>query len=189
MAKSVACLCCMVLLACSKFPGTERAKLEREAEQGDAFAQCKLAVMFANGSGVPKDEAKAAEWFQKAAVQGDARAQSALGCMYFSGRGVPMDYIKAVTWLQKAANQGSAFAQRELGILYMQANASPKDHVRAYAWFDVAISNGDQIAAEARDQIEQVMTSEQKMEAQKLSAELFLEIHNQGVFTRSNSGL
>ena len=47
-------------------------------QQGHADAQYNLGVMYANGSGVPKDEVKAVEWYRKAAQQGHAHAQSKL---------------------------------------------------------------------------------------------------------------
>ena len=51
--------------------------------------------MYANGRGVPKDDAKAVEWYQKAAVQGNAAAQSKLGFMYEAGRGVQWAILDA----------------------------------------------------------------------------------------------
>ncbi|MGA2402548.1 MAG: retroviral-like aspartic protease family protein [Syntrophobacteraceae bacterium] len=58
------------------------------AEQGDALAQYNLGVMYANGHGVPKDEAEAVKWFRKAAEQGFAQAQRALGVIPHGGVGV-----------------------------------------------------------------------------------------------------
>lgn len=59
-----------------------------------------------NGRGIPQNDDKAYEWFQKAAEQGNAMAQCNLGLMYGSGHGVPQDDIKAFEWYQKAAEQG-----------------------------------------------------------------------------------
>ena len=58
------------------------------AEQGDAEAQYNLGVMYANGEGVPKDDAEALKWYRKAAEQGFAKAQLNLGVMYTNGEGV-----------------------------------------------------------------------------------------------------
>ena len=57
----------------------------KSAEQGDAFAQTGLGVMYANGRGVAQDDAQAFVWFRKAAEQGDAEAQGSLGAMYATG--------------------------------------------------------------------------------------------------------
>ena len=56
--------------------------LTKLAEQGNAGAQNDLGVMYAEGRGVPQDDAKAIKWFRKAAEQGHADAQLNLGEMY-----------------------------------------------------------------------------------------------------------
>src|SRR5208283_394967 len=82
------------------------------AEQGDARAQSNLALMYANGRGVPQDYAAAVSWYLKAAEQGDAEAQSNLGLMYVNGRGVPRDYVSALMWFNLAAAKGDQIAKR-----------------------------------------------------------------------------
>lgn len=51
------------------------------AEQGNAQAQCNLALMYENGRGVTKDYAKAVEWYTKAAEQGYAEAKNNLSIL------------------------------------------------------------------------------------------------------------
>lgn len=46
------------------------ADLERRARAGDPAAQTDLAIAYEQGNGVPKDERKAMEWFQKARASG-----------------------------------------------------------------------------------------------------------------------
>ena len=104
-----------------------------KADQGDATAQYNLGLMYANGTGVAKDEAEAVKWFRKAADQGIARAQHNLGVMYANGQGVVKDEVEAVKWYRKAADQGLAEAQNNLNvILRAQAkNVSWKEEVGA----------------------------------------------------------
>ena len=45
---------------------------------GERKAQYNLGVMYDNGEGVPKDDAEAVKWYQKAADQGNADARSRL---------------------------------------------------------------------------------------------------------------
>ena len=52
--------------------------------------------MYANGQGVPEDDAEAVRWYRLGAEQGDAAAQSNLGVMYATGQGVPEDDAEAV---------------------------------------------------------------------------------------------
>ena len=66
------------------------------AEQGDARAQTILGGMYAEGRGVPQDDAKALRWYRKAAKQGAVVAQINLGVMYENGRGVAQDFAEAV---------------------------------------------------------------------------------------------
>ena len=90
-------------------------ELSSLAQNGDAKAQNILGEMYVMGNGVPKDAAKAEEWFQKAAAQGYAPALINIGNMYYNGVGVPKDVAKAVEWYQKAAAQGEVVAQSYLG--------------------------------------------------------------------------
>ena len=50
----------------------------RAAEQGDAEAQKRLALLYLQGRGVAKDPREAEKWYRKPAGQGDPDAQSAL---------------------------------------------------------------------------------------------------------------
>ena len=56
------------------------------AKQGQAAAQYHLGLLYANGQGVPKDDAQARQWYEKAANQGHALAQVNLGGLYDYGR-------------------------------------------------------------------------------------------------------
>ena len=76
------------------------------ADQGDAVAQTSLGRMYANGQGVPKDDAQAVKWSRLAADQGYAMAQVNLGSMYANGQGVPRDYVLAYMWLNLGAAGG-----------------------------------------------------------------------------------
>jgi TPR repeat protein len=68
----------------------------KAAEQGDEFAQFRVAWAYANGQGVKKDDKKAVKWYTKSAEQDNDVAQNNLGYMYEHGRGVKKDYKKAV---------------------------------------------------------------------------------------------
>ena len=66
------------------------------AQQGDAYAQYNLGVMYDAGNGVLQDYKEAVRWYRLAAEQGLASAQFNLGWMYDNGNGVPQDYKEAV---------------------------------------------------------------------------------------------
>ena len=74
------------------------------ANQGDAFAQTNLALMYNFGDGVSQDYAEAMKWYRLAANQGDAFAQTNLALMYAEGQGVPQDFVQAEAWFTLAAS-------------------------------------------------------------------------------------
>jgi TPR repeat protein len=78
------------------------------AEQGFAFAQFNLGVLYDNGYGVPMDDRQAMEWYRKAAEQGLSQAQINLGIMYEEGEGGPVDVVQAYFWYALADSQGDS---------------------------------------------------------------------------------
>jgi len=84
----------------------------KAAEQGHAAAQFNLGMMYAQGRGVPRDDAEALNWIRQAAEGGDAGAQHNLGgrCHRASLRvryvDSSEDRIEAYKWLYLAAAQG-----------------------------------------------------------------------------------
>jgi TPR repeat protein len=101
---AVAVLTALVLLNVScEVQTPEIDALRVRAEAGDAAAQYNLGVMYADGLGVPQDDAEAVRWFRLVADQGHAGAQRNLGLAYALSQGVPQDYAQAVSWYRKAA--------------------------------------------------------------------------------------
>ena len=125
--------------------------------------------MYANGEGVPKDEAEAVNWYRKAAEQGHARGQFNLGLMYANGRGVTKDEAEAVNWYRKAAEQGYASAQNSLGVMYKNGYGVPKDETAAYMWFLLAGGQGNEIARKNIPKIEESLTAVQRAEGQRMA--------------------
>ena len=143
------------------------------AKRGHAKAQSNLGVMYSNGKGVTKDDAKAVYWYRKAAQHGDAAAQYSLGSMYNEGKSVPEDDAKAVRWYRRAAEQGYEKAQHNLGWSYATGRGVPKNKVKAYAWWRISAKQGRKIAKRNKGIVEKKMTPAQIAEAQKLSSELW----------------
>lgn len=59
-------------------PEEKFAEVKQKAESGSSKDQLILDRMYHNGVGVAKDDAKAAEWWQKAAAQDNGTAKEAL---------------------------------------------------------------------------------------------------------------
>jgi len=123
------------------------------AAQGDAEAQLRLGLRYAEGDGVIQNDKEAAKWFALAAKQGLAEAQYHYGLMLLKGRGVVQDYHAAFSWIEKPAQQGYAKAQYSLGELYRYGTGTAIDKARAYLWFNLAAAQGVEAAAKARDNL------------------------------------
>jgi TPR repeat protein len=141
------------------------------AEQGYAVAQYNLGLLYSNGQGVPKDDAQARQWYEKAANQGHADAQVNLGRLYDYGRGVPQDYKMAVYWFRLSANQGNAMALTQLGLMYERGNGVTQDVVLAHKWYILGAANGDKLGTELRDALAKRMTPAQIFQAQQRARE------------------
>ena len=132
-------------------------KSMEKATQGEAWAQFNLGIMYANGRGVPENDAEAVKWFRKAADQGYVKAQYHLGIMYANGRGVPENDAEAVKWYRKAADgvsyrrlssrisrssQGYVKAQYNLGLMYDNGRGVSKNDAEAVKWYKKAAEQG-----------------------------------------------
>ncbi len=127
-------------------PGTRR----RAWQSASRTSTIDDGLAYAEGRGVPQDDAQALVWLRKAADQGSADAQGVLGKMYRDGRGVPQDYVRAHMWLNLAASL-SDDVTRQLAV-------KVRDDMR-------------QEAAKARDEVAAKMTPFQIVEAQRMAGE------------------
>src|SRR5690606_11462349 len=73
--------------------------------------------LYHTGDGLPKNYAKAVEWYRKAADRGNAVAQYNLGTIYRAGKGVPKNTDEAMKWYRLAAAQNYEAAKTELASL------------------------------------------------------------------------
>ena len=76
------------------------------ATAGNPPSMTLLGELYANGLGVPQDDAKAADWYKLAAARGDRNAMFALGMFALQGRAGPRDRAQSAKWLAAAANLG-----------------------------------------------------------------------------------
>lgn len=112
------------------------------ARSGDARAQHDLGLLYLAGRYVPKDEAEAARWFEKAAVQGLAPAQFNLGVLYQTGQGVEQNLPLAFFWFQSAAEQNEPRAQHNLAAAYAEGRGVARNYDQAIDWFTKAANAG-----------------------------------------------
>ena len=150
------------------------------AEEGHAGGQFGMGLLYANGFGVPLDDAQALKWYGLAAAQNHADAQANLGVMYANGWGVPQSDEEAFRWYILAAEQGVMLAQMGVAKMYAGGFGAEQDIVQAHKWFSIASALGDYNAGSKRDDLAPRMSAEQIAEATGLAeawVESFQNLH------------
>jgi len=163
-----------LLSSCSVFAQTSDFERTKElAEQGLAYAQYNLGVMYRIGQGVPQNDTEAVKWYRVAAEQGHFKAQNNLALMYSRGEGVPKNDAEAFKWYRMIAGQGDSVGQYNVGIMYAQGVGVSKSYRKAYAWASMAAAQGDNDAKEAMNLFADVMTRADLSRAQALATKCF----------------
>mmetsp|Transcript_86190 Transcript_86190/g.150358 ORF Transcript_86190/g.150358 Transcript_86190/m.150358 type:complete len:641 (+) Transcript_86190:21-1943(+) len=116
--------------------------LRAAAEAGFAMGQKNLALAYANGQGVKKDDAQAVVWMRRAAEQLEVEAAYMMGEMYRQGRGVPLDASEAAKWYERSAESGFPKAQYTFGMLFLEGNGRERDIRKAEMWLRFAAKQG-----------------------------------------------
>src|SRR6185436_20020754 len=78
----------------------------KRAQQNDPAAMTLLGEIYAQGLGVGRDDAKAAQWYKLAADKGSRDALFALAMFNFQGRAGTRDLAEAARLLEAAARLG-----------------------------------------------------------------------------------
>ena len=92
-----------------------------------------LGEIYAQGLGVARDDAKAAQWYKLAAGHGDAHAMFALAMFNFEGRAGARNPEEGAKLLDQAAKLGHPLAAYDLGLLYLEGRQFPQDFPHAAA--------------------------------------------------------
>ena len=146
------------------------------ANQGDPVAMTKLGVIVQSGiRGAVVDDAYSVDYFSKAAALDFPPALSELGFMYAAGRGVPKDLSIAFKHYLRAAKLGHARAMDTIGYLYKSGEGVPRNYIEAYRWSSLAAARNIYGADMRVNELEKLMTPEERMEAQRRA----LETHEQ----------
>jgi TPR repeat protein len=159
---------------------SEIAALYQRAQQKDADAEYKLGLRLLRGEGLPRNEADAVAWFERAATIQHARAQFQLGMAYISGGGVAQDPVLGYTWITLASANGDTEADsaiRELtpkltrseiarvrwniAEMYRKGIGVAMDKPNAYRWYVLAEAAGEDRSVSAKNELASTMTAEQ----------------------------
>ena len=101
------------------------------AKNGVIEAQMKIAYMYENGEGTPRDLVEAKRWYLAAAELNDPYAQYHLAEIYRRGTGTKRSTAKAIRWHLASALQGNPGSQFWIAIMY-EDNGKHEESVKWY---------------------------------------------------------
>lgn len=129
-AESCAYLGYSLMEASAENPSMVKA-FERACALGSSAGCAHLAYLYATGTGVERDDAKATPLYVKSCDLGDPLGCYNVGLMYNEGRGVPADQARAIAAYEEGCRGGSSFACTDLGWYYERGEGVPEDPARA----------------------------------------------------------
>lgn len=104
-------------------------------------AALNLGNLYYSGVAVPRDYAKAAQYYQMAADKGSVQAICNLGYCYYYGRHQAVDYGKAYGCFNMAGLMGSSNALYKLGDMYLNGRYVDKNEEIAFKIYERAAEN------------------------------------------------
>ena len=107
------------------------------------------------GSGVVRNEAKAAQLYRKAADMGNAEAETRFAEALFDGRGVARDPAESLAWLEKAARLGNVRSECDLGVMLTSGLDTAQDRAKGLGYLQAAARFGDGYAEDNLGQFEE----------------------------------
>lgn len=168
---------------------TSLAECQPLADEGNAAAQFCVGRLYANGFGVPMDDAQALRWYGAAADQGYPAAQYNLGVMHANGWGVQMSDGNAAEFYIAAAAQGYVPAVMSLAEVCYRGMGVEEDAVEAYAWYLVAVKLGSMTAVSKRDELVERLTAEEVTAGQQRADERLSVIDIDAMYVGGGAGV
>ena len=128
---------------CDPSATTARDDCQTQCGRGSADSCFYLASFYDHGTGVPRDDARAATLYKQACDGQSAAACRGLGFLHATGRGVPLDHARAAALFQAACQLGDAPACGNLGVCSEAGWGVPADPSRALALYRQSCDGGD----------------------------------------------
>ncbi len=144
------------------------AQWQAPAAKGDPDAMFNMGQAYKLGRGVPKDLAKAEDYYRRAAQKGHLRAADNFGILLFQTN----RQTEAMPWITAGADRGEPRAMYILGITAYNGDYAPKDWVRAYALMTRAAQTGLQQAINSLAAMNDAIPLEQRQQGVALAEEL-----------------
>jgi len=112
------------------------------ASNGDASALLNIGVLYFTGTGVKKNIAYAAGFFENAVRKGNGTAAAYLGDIYYSGALGTVDLAQADKWFETGSRMNDPLATYNLGLLYSSDPSHPHDFHRAASLLRRSVNYG-----------------------------------------------
>jgi TPR repeat protein len=113
-----------------------------QCQRGHADSCVILGVMFLRGQGVPADETRAANLFERACKADSMAGCNNLGVAFSEGQGRGRDYARAGELFRQACYGGTMHGCVNLGELYETGRGVTKDYQAAAARYEQACHGG-----------------------------------------------
>lgn len=114
----------------------------KQCERGHPGSCFALGMMHENGAGMPRNEARAAEYFQSACDRQHAVACYTLGDMREKGKGGPVDFVAAARWYTMACDANNAQSCNAVARMYQDGFGVAQDLAQAARLFRKSCDGG-----------------------------------------------
>jgi hypothetical protein len=141
---------------------------KKTSELGSVEGEFNLALMYLNGEGISKDEAKGIDLLRKAADGGFPAAASRIAPMALMSQAGLKPTADVRKWLLTASDAGDELAMFNLGMAYFHEIGGTADYVEAYKWFTLALEwDRNKQIIDGRIGLKPKMTAAQISEAER----------------------
>lgn len=117
-------------------------RMEKLADT-DGEAARAMAISYAKGWGVAKDDGKMFCYALKGAEGGDSQSMAIAGNCLLTGAGTTVNYTKALELFKKSADAGSTSANFCLGLMYDEGKGVPASEAEAIKYYSRAARMGN----------------------------------------------
>lgn len=122
---------------------------------------------------------------------GHANAQYIMGNYWYEGELVEQDFQQAMHWYEQASLQGHAGAQYRLGMMFAAGEGVAVNRSQAYIILKMSAINGSDLAFDASDRLDALMSKEERQQANDVLSHIFRrylrQIQEQGLQDDSGS--
>jgi TPR repeat protein len=149
-----------------------------------------LGYLYEHGTGLPKDERLAKDYYQRSCDAKLPIGCQNLGNVYDAGRVVPQDHKKAAELYKKSCDLGSSGGCNNLGLKYEYGTGVPKSEARALDLYKKACEKGSEIACNnVRYLAHRLELQKQRQPLEQQQAAALRAVINHGAASGASEGL